>query len=146
MNKTVVGWSEWVALPDLGVSRLKAKIDTGARTCALHVTALVDEGPDAAGRPMIAFDVPAGAPIRVRTPVVARVRVRDSGGRAAERPVIETVLELGAVRRRVRVTLTDRGEMRFPMLVGRTALRGEFVVDAGARYLLGRKRPTRATR
>jgi hypothetical protein len=79
-----------------------------------------------------------------RAPVHEWVTVRDSGGRAERRPVIETALELGPVRRRVRVTLTNRGEMLFPMLIGRTGL-GDVLVDVSARYLCGGKRKARKT-
>jgi hypothetical protein len=161
--RTTIGWSEWVGLPDLGVPRLKAKIDTGARTCALHVTALRRVGEDARGRPIVEIEVPTGSRSRpqasrkppsasskvrrraspewvtARASVVEIVTVRDSGGKPTRRPVIETTLEIGPVRRRVRVTLTDRGEMLFPMLVGRTGLGGDFMVDVGARYLLGKR-------
>jgi len=146
--RTLVGWSEWVALPDLGVPRLKAKIDTGARTCALHVTAWRRVGEDGRGRPLVEIEVPTGArararggPVRARAAVVEMVTVRDSGGTAQRRPVIETTLAIGPVQRRVRVTLTDRGEMLFPMLIGRTGLGSDFLVDVGARYLLSKRRP-----
>ena len=143
--RTTIGWSEWVALPDLGVPRLKAKIDSGARTCALHVTALRRVGEDARGRPVVEIEVPTGSRtknarcVTARASVVEIVTVRDSGGKPTRRPVIETTLEIGSVHRRVRVTLTDRGEMLFPMLVGRTGLGGDFLVDVGARYLLGKR-------
>jgi predicted deacylase len=143
--RTTIGWSEWVALPDLGVPRLKAKIDTGARTCALHVTALRRVGEDSRGRPVVEIEVPTGSRtkgarcVTARASVVEIVTVRDSGGKPTRRPVIETTLEIGPVHRRVRVTLTDRGEMLFPMLVGRTGLGGDFLVDVGARYLLGKR-------
>jgi predicted deacylase len=144
-SRIVVGWSEWVALPDLGVPRLKAKIDTGARTCALHVVAMRKVGEDARGRTVLELQVPTGSRagrgkvVTAQAKVVEIVTVRDSGGRPTRRPVIETTLAIGPVQRHVRVTLTDRGEMLFPMLVGRTGLGGDFVVDVGARYLLGRR-------
>jgi hypothetical protein len=69
--------------------------------------------------------------------VVEYVTVRDSGGHAERRPVIETTLVLGVLRKKVRVTLTDRGDMLFPMLVGRTAVGDHFLVDASGRHLLG---------
>jgi hypothetical protein len=147
----MIGWSEWVALPDLGVARLKAKIDTGARTCALHVTAMRRIGEDGRGRPLLELEVPTGSrarsgrAIRARATVVEMVSVRDSGGKTARRPVVETTLAVGPVRRRVRVTLTDRGEMLFPMLIGRTGLGSDFFVDVGARYLLGRTTPRRSS-
>lgn len=132
------GWAEWVALPDLGVRRIKAKLDTGARTSALSVAELRRVG--GGGRAEVEFRVATG-PRRlgalVRAAVREHVTVRDSSGRASRRPVIETRLRLGGRERRVRLTLTARGDMLFPMLVGRTALSPDVVVDPGARYRLG---------
>lgn len=115
-----IGWCEWVALPDLDIPLLHAKIDTGARTSALHVA-----------------NVKAAVS---HAHVLEWVTVRDSGGHVEKRPLIETTLVIGDQRHRIRVTLTDRGDMRFPMLVGRTALAHHFVVDPTARDVLGRPR------
>jgi hypothetical protein len=137
-----IGWSEWVALPDLGVKRLHAKIDTGARTSALHVAAMQQVG-ERGGKPVLELTLPVGRRVDRGPFVTARVRVRrylvvrDSGGHAERRPVIETTLVLGGVARRVRVTLTDRGDMLFPMLVGRTALGDGVIVDPNRRHLAG---------
>ncbi|MES1210254.1 MAG: RimK/LysX family protein, partial [Pseudomonadota bacterium] len=144
-GKTRVGWVELVALPGLGVDRLKAKIDTGARTSALHVTRMrtVDTigGPNR--RPILEITVPGGGrgrrPTVVRVTVRAYAMVRDTSGRIERRPVIETALKLGALHRRITVTLTNRGDMLYPMLVGRTALGAAVAVDPSRRYLLGRR-------
>jgi hypothetical protein len=136
-----VGWCERVALPELGVTRLKAKIDTGARTSALHVARMTPLGPRGeAGR--LEIELPTGKAARARTvttvvDVIEHTTVRDSGGHAERRPVIETTLKLGPIERQVRVTLTDRGDMLFPMLVGRTALPSEVRVLPSRRWLLG---------
>jgi hypothetical protein len=137
-----LGWCERVALPDLGVPRLEAKIDTGARTSALHVSSLVPAGTSAAGRPLYQIGISAGRrrspSVTARVEVVEHTLVRDSGGHAERRPVIETSLVLGdRPARRVRVSLTDRGDMRFPMLVGRTALPPSARIHPGRRWLLG---------
>jgi hypothetical protein len=133
-----VGWCEHVALPELGV-RLKAKIDTGARTCALHVTAMREIGFDDVGNVILDIEVPddRGVARAVRVMVVEYAHVKDSGGHTERRPVIETLLGLGDRTWRVRVTLTDRGDMRFPMLVGRTALTTDMRVHPTRRYLWG---------
>ncbi|MFL5308754.1 MAG: RimK/LysX family protein [Polyangia bacterium] len=144
-GKTRVGWVELVALPGLGVDRLKAKIDTGARTSALHVTRMrtVDTTAGPNRRPILEITVPGGG--RGRRPTVVRVTVRsyamvrDTSGRIERRPVIETALKLGTLHRRITVTLTNRGDMLYPMLVGRTALGAAVAVDPSRRYLLGRR-------
>jgi hypothetical protein len=136
-----VGWCEWVALPELGVGRLHAKIDTGARTSALHVRRMRQVG-ERGGRPILEVRLPTGRHPNTGKSRVTRVEVegwitvRDSGGHEERRPVITTTVTLGPISSRVRVSLTDRGDMLFPMLVGRTALGEDFVVDAAARNLL----------
>jgi hypothetical protein len=142
-TKLNAGWLERVSLPDLGIGGVPAKIDTGARTSALHVISIRVVG-HAAGpsrRPILELTLPAGGGSRrrlvVRAPVKEYIEVRDTSGRLERRPVIETTLALGPLRRRIRITLTDRGDMQCPMLVGRTALAGGVVVDPSARYVLG---------
>jgi hypothetical protein len=128
-----VGWCERVELPEWDL-RLKAKIDTGARTSALHVTAMKRLGPS-----QLEVEIPSGrrGTTRVRVEVREWTMVRDSGGHAEKRPVVETLLKLGKLERRVRVSLTDRGDMLFPMLVGRTALGPEVRVRPARRFLAG---------
>ena len=144
-TKTRVGWVEHVALPGLGIERLKAKIDTGARTSALHVARIrtVDTAGGPHRRPILEITVPAGGrgrrPHRVRAAVRGFTVVRDTSGRTERRPVIETALSLGPIKRRIAVTLTNRGDMLFPMLIGRTALGPGIVVDPARRYLLDRQ-------
>jgi hypothetical protein len=134
-----VGWCEVVSLPELGV-KLRAKIDTGARSCALHVTSLQEVGFDDDGTVLADIAVPdaRGVPRSLRVVVVEYAHVKDSSGRISRRPVIETLMALGERSWRVRVTLTDRGDMRFPMLVGRTALTADMRVDPTRRYLARR--------
>lgn len=144
----VVGWVERVSLPALALIGLAAKIDTGARTSALHVHHLRPvRAMDGKGRPLVDATVPgptpASAPRTLRLAVVEYAEVRDTSGRRERRPVVETTLVLGPIRRRVRLTLTDRGDMTYPLLVGRTALRG-VLVDPVRRFLLApRLRGTR---
>jgi hypothetical protein len=141
-TKIRAGWVEHVALPNLGIVRLKAKIDTGARTSALHVARMkiVDTAGGPARRPILEITVPGGPrgthPIKVRAPVREYVVVRDTSGRMERRPVIETALQIGPFKKRILVTLTNRGDMLFPMLIGRTALGPGIVVDPSRRYLL----------
>jgi hypothetical protein len=137
-----LGWVERVSLPSLGVTPLLAKIDTGARTSALHVTRMKTVEPGGlARRTVLEITIPGGVD-GARTASVVRVQVRewaqvkDSSGRSERRPVIETTLQLGPLERRIRLTLTDRGDMLYPMLVGRTALGNGVVVDPARRRLL----------
>jgi len=142
-----LGWCELVDLPDLGIGSLPAKIDSGARSSALHVHKKRLVGRGERGRAIYEIEVPAGESgtrgartITTRVEVVEQSVVRDSGGHSERRLVIETRLLIGTRLRRVRVTLTDRGDMRFPMLVGRTALDARTRIDPTRTFLT---RPTR---
>ncbi len=141
-TKVRAGWVEHIALPNLGIARLKAKIDTGARTSALHVARMktVDTAGGPGRRPILEITVPGGPrgkrPTKVRAAVREYVVVRDTSGRMERRPVIETALRIGPFKKRILVTLTNRGDMLFPMLIGRTALGPSIVVDPSRRYLL----------
>jgi hypothetical protein len=144
-GRTVVGWREWVSLPDWGVKRIRAKIDTGARTSALHVDNL-----EVLADGLLSFDVVLDrreSPRTVRVVAAERVRtatVRPSSGVRQRRHVVETRLRIGPVDRPIEVSLVDRGEMLCRMLVGRSALGSEFVVSPDQRYLLSAwRRPKR---
>jgi hypothetical protein len=139
-----IGWREWVALPELGIDRLKAKVDTGARTSALHAFR-VDPFTHDDGTIWVRFGVhPDQRSIEkvviCEAPVLDRRNVRDSGGRQEERFVIESDLVIGPERLRIELTLTARDDMLFRMLLGRTAMRGRFIVDPSRSYLLGKKK------
>lgn len=141
-----IGWKEYVALPELGLGRIKAKIDTGARTSALHVLSLavLERLPDGTGEIEMVLAPDRRHPERrtvARARLLGHLRVTDSGGHPEVRPLIETELVLGRVRKRIRLTLTDRGGMLFRMIVGRKALEGDFLVDVSQKYLLRRRRP-----
>jgi len=140
----MIGWREWVALPDLGVEAIKVKVDTGARTSSLHAFDLEEVERD--GRTFVRFEIHprqrASRPvIPVELPLVARRKVRDSGGKAELRPVVETTVELMGRSWPIEITLTRRDAMGFRMLLGRQATRHRFVVDPGGSYY-GGKRPT----
>ena len=137
----MAGWREWVRLPTLGVGPVKAKLDTGARTSALHAFDLTEFVRD--DHAWVRFSVhpwqrSADDAVEVECPVHDRRVVRSSTGHAQERIVVLTELELLGRTVTTEVTLTRRDEMGFRMLVGREALRQGFLVDSGHSYLGGR--------
>ncbi|MFV8818588.1 ATP-dependent zinc protease [Haliea sp. E17] len=139
-EKQQLGWREWVAFPDLKLPRIKAKVDTGARTSALH--AFFTEPFERDGAPWVRFGVhpqqkDISEVVECEAPVLEQRVVRDSGGHEELRYVIETTLAIGGSTRRVEVTLTDRDSMKFRVLIGRTAMRGRYLVDPGRSYLSG---------
>jgi hypothetical protein len=141
MNQ-VLGWREWFSLPDLQIPGIKAKIDTGARTSALH--AFFVEPYTEGGVQMVRFGV---HPLQRREDIElichAKVKeqrqVTDSGGHPEQRYVIETTVCLGPHQRRIEITLTNRDPMKFRMLLGRSALQKfSLLVDSGHSYLIGK--------
>ncbi|MCL7927107.1 MAG: RimK/LysX family protein [marine benthic group bacterium] len=145
LSLPIIGWREWVRIPELGIDRIKAKVDTGARTSSLHAFDLHEFVRD--GRPFVRFMIhpeqrKARPEIPAELPLLARRRVRDSGGKVELRPIVETEIELHGQRWPIELTLTRRDAMGFRMLLGRQAIRGHFIVDPGASYRAG-KRPRR---
>ncbi len=140
----MIGWREWVTLPQLGIARVKAKIDTGARTSSLHALNIEIETRD--DRKWALFTVEPEQrsdtrAVRCSAPLVDRRHVTNSGGQSEKRPVIETTLQLGPHAWPIEITLTERADMRFRMLLGRHALRQRFSIDPGHSYLIGKRPP-----
>lgn len=145
----VIGWREWIALPDLGIQRIKCKVDTGARTSTLH--AFYVERFTEQGRPRVHF---ALHPLQRRTDIEHRCTadladermVSDSGGHREKRCIIRTHVLLGGQNWPIEITLTSRDTMRFRMLLGRTAIDRRFLVDPSASYLAGSSRNPKRSR
>lgn len=144
MGATVVlGWREWASLPALGILAVRAKVDSGARTSALHVDAQwrFHEG----GAPWIGFRVSPGvagqAVVEAAAPVWDERPVTDSGGHRTLRPFLRTTLVLGGVKREIEMNLAQRHGMLFPMLLGRTSMARAFTVDPARSFLHGRACP-----
>ncbi|NEP15936.1 MAG: ATP-dependent zinc protease [Leptolyngbya sp. SIO4C1] len=134
-----IGWREWIALPDLSISQIKVKIDTGARSSALHAFDIQQQTRQ--GDPWVEFKIhplqhsQAGA-ILAAAKLVDERYVTNSGGQTQLRPVIMTDVVLGDYRWPIELTLTNRDVMGFRMLLGRQAVRHRFLIDPGRSYLL----------
>ena len=139
MAMTEVGWREWAGLPALGLPRVRAKLDTGARSSALHVDRQWRFAE--AGAPWVGFALVPGkrrGSVEVFAPVVDEREVTDSGGHRTLRVFLRTRLELAGIGREIDINLADRCGMRFPMLLGRSAITGAFTVDPARSSVHGR--------
>ena len=136
----VVGWKERLDFPAWGIRRVRAKMDTGARTSALDAVSYELYQADGAGlciRLRLALHHKHRDELRVvEAPVLRMVVVRNSNGMCEQRPLVETDIDLGPVRKRILLTVTNRAGMRFRVLLGRQALADDFVVDVSKKYLL----------
>lgn len=135
----VVGWREWVALPELNIPAVRAKIDTGARISSLHATGMTPF--TKGGQPWLRFET---APLRYapkqviscEAPLIDRRQIRSSNGIETERFIIFTTLELNGQRWPIEVSVTDRSAMLNRMLIGRTAMRNRLVVNPSRSFLV----------
>ncbi|RNF86516.1 ATP-dependent zinc protease family protein [Montanilutibacter psychrotolerans] len=138
--RITLGWREWVALPGLGIGAIRAKIDSGARSSALHVDTQwrFTEG----GAPWVGFRLTPGhagaVAIEAMAPVFDEREVTDSGGHRSRRLFLRTPLRLAGIEREIEMNLSDRRGMLFPMLLGRTAMARAFTIDPARSFLHGR--------
>ena len=140
-QRILVGWREWLVLPELGVPGIRAKVDSGARSSSLHV--LEQEVFERDGAPWVRFVVEHGPRDSLRQTPEARVIdqrvVTDSSGNRKQRVFIRSLLQLPTGQSwPIEINLTERRTMLFPMLLGRTALRRHCLVEPARSYLLGR--------
>lgn len=140
-NRPVLGWREWVSLPEWGIGYLKAKVDTGARTSSLHAFDL--EWFQQGDAPWVRFEIhpwqrSTADALVAEAPVVSTRDIKSSSGSIDHRPVIRTSLVIAGIPTDAEITLTRRDEMGFRMLIGREAIRRRFLVDPGVSYRGGR--------
>lgn len=136
-----LGWREWIKLPDLGVKRVKAKVDTGARSSSLHAYDI--EITEMESIQWVKFKIQPLQKnrteiIQASAPVQEFRKVKSSNGQTTTRPVVRTTIEIYSMRYKIDVTLFDRTKMGFRMLIGREALQDRFVVDAARSYCGGK--------
>lgn len=134
---TKIGWREKIDLPEWGIKNLDAKIDTGAKTSSIHVENITHpkEG-------MVSFDVilhrkKTDQRVSVTCPIKRETIIKSSNGQKRERIVVETLVSLGGISKQIEITITCRKRMLRRMLIGRTALEGDFLVDVSQRHLGG---------
>jgi hypothetical protein len=136
----VVGWREWVALPQLGVDRIKAKIDTGARTSTLHafdIEVIKQRGKEVVNFKVHPLQRQNRRIIVCQADLVDERIIRSSSGHSSLRPVIMTRLQVGPCVWDIELTLTNRDKMGFRMLIGRQAIRKHLLVHPGRSFILG---------
>ena len=139
-DRVVLGWREWVALPALGIGAVRAKVDSGARSSALHVDAqwrFID-----GGAPWVGFRLTPtglhGPAVESAAPIHDEREVTDSGGHRTRRVFVRTRLRLAGIEREIDINLSNRFGMLFPMLLGRTAMGRVFTIDPARSFLHGR--------
>jgi hypothetical protein len=136
-SKTVIGWSEYICFPDWGIARVHAKVDTGARTSALHVENLKRLKGDRVQFEVVLSRRSVTRRAVIKAPVLRWGRVRSSTGVYRTRCFVRALIRLGPVEKEIELSLISREKMLFRMLIGRTALEKDFVVDVGRRRALG---------
>jgi hypothetical protein len=136
VKRPIIGWLEWVGLPDLRIDTIAAKVDTGARSSSIDVSKVEELG-DGRIRFVVHLDRGHSVPAEAEIFDVRSVRNPGKGGRDERRFVIQTGLELAGQRWPIEVNLARRTRMQYRMLIGRTAIKNRVLVDPSASYLLG---------
>lgn len=134
-GRILIGTAERVDFPDWGIEQLRVKIDTGARTSALHVDDVEELEGDRVRFSVVLDRRNAHRRVLIEAPIVRRGRVRSSSGKAQSRLFVSTRLRLGTVEKEVEISLASREPMIFRMLLGRSTLAHDFLVDPSHRYL-----------
>lgn len=148
-EKTTIGWREFISLPDLGVDSIKVKVDTGARTSSIHVSEvkIITRGENEYAHFVVHPKQKSAKPeVKAKAKVIEHRKVTSSTGHASVRPVIKTKMVIGGKKREIELTLVNRDMMGFRMLLGREAVRGEYIIDPGMSFLVSEKKPKRSTK
>ncbi|UCD73882.1 MAG: ATP-dependent zinc protease [Phycisphaerales bacterium] len=138
--KTIVGWREYVSLPEWGLTGIKAKADTGARTSVIDVTEVIELEGNRVRFEVVVNRRNPDEHIWLETDIVRRTRVKSSFGASHDRLIVKTLVKLGEIEKEIELSLVSRKNMLCRMLLGRKALEPDLVVDPGRRYIHGRKR------
>lgn len=139
-RRFVIGWRERVSLPEWGIERVRAKIDTGARTSAIHVSEIQEQEDGTIRFEVVTRERPTRRTIWVNARPVRHSVVKGSGGDRQPRLVCRTEMRLGSLSRPVEISLVSRKGMLCRMLVGRKAIEGHFVVDPSRTYVATKRR------
>jgi len=144
-GKIAIGWSEYIEFPDWDIHALKAKVDTGARTSALHVEDLKPLGTGWVEFYVVLARKGPRHRRRVRAEVVKWAKVRSSTGDYRRRCFVKTHIKIGSIIKEIEISLVSREKMLFRMLLGRKALEKDFLVDVSKRSVLGKPKPRKSS-
>ena len=137
--KTLIGWREYVSLPEWGLTRIKAKADTGARTSVIDVTEVIELDNNRVRFEVVVNRHKPDQHVWVETEIIRRTRVKSSFGATHDRLIVRTLVKLGEIEKEIELSLVSRRNMLCRMLLGRKALEPELIVDPHRRYIHGRK-------
>lgn len=143
-SSKIIGWREFVTLPQLKIDKIKAKIDTGARSSAIHAFNIHELSEN--GKKIIRFQIhplqrDSKTTVTTEAELLEYRKIRNSGGTTQLRPVIKTNIKVGKYTWPIELTLTNRDVMGFRMLLGRQAVRNKFLVDSGGSFLQSHRKP-----